>query len=180
MNLADETEIVERCREGDLTAYRMIYDRYEQPFLRTACRMLGRKEEAEDAVQEAFLKLYRGIGGFERGARFSTYFFRILMNTCYDVLRKRGKADFEDLDPEAVPVPPAHELRHCLADAVERLPRQMKACFVLFAVEEFTHEEVARILDLSPGSVKVNIHRARKKLRAWLAASAEGEAEHGL
>jgi len=176
----DEEEIVERCRAGDLEAYRMIYVRYEQPLLRTAYRMLGRQEEAEDAVQEAFLRLYRGIAGFRRGARLSTYLFRILMNACYDILRKRRKVDFEDFDPAILPADPAHELRHFLADAVDRLPRRMKACFVLFAVEEFTHEEIARIMDLSLGSVKVNIHRAKKKLRTLLGETVREEDAHGV
>ena len=63
MDQMDEREMIERCRAGDLDAFRRIYDRYGQPLLRTAARLLGNPQEAEDAVQETFLKLYRAIGG---------------------------------------------------------------------------------------------------------------------
>jgi RNA polymerase sigma-70 factor, ECF subfamily len=178
MEFYDETQVLDRCREGDLTAYRQIYERYEQPLLRTALRLLGRREEAEDAVQETFLKLYRGIAGFRSGSTFSTYLFRILINTCTDMLRKRRHVEFADLDAETLPAPPpagSSEISRGLAQAMDRLPRQMKACFLLTAVEEFTLREAAQMLDLNIGSVKTNVHRARKKLREWLAARPAGE-----
>ena len=92
MDHYQEEQVVEKCRQGDLSAYRMIYDRYEQPLLRTACRVLGQQQDAEDAVQDTFMKLYRGIHGFHRGARFSSYLFRILLNSCTDILRKKKRA----------------------------------------------------------------------------------------
>ena len=174
MDPMEEDEMIEACRRGDLTAYRRMYERYEQPLLRTACRMLRLQEDAEDAVQETFLKLQRGIDGFHRGARFSTYLFRILINTCYDVLRRRYRAGFEGSDTESLPFHSSTEAEHSIREAVEALPPRMKASFILFAVEEFTQEEVARILDISVGSVKVNVHRARRKLRDWLAVSPGG------
>jgi len=164
----DEEQVIKRCREGDLDAYRRIYDRYGQPLLRTAGRLLGSPQEAEDAVQETFLKLFRGIDGFRCGARFSTYLFQILRNTCIDMLRKR-KPYAGDITEMNVPdAPSSHELAHSLARAVDGLPEQMKTCFVLFAVEQYSQEEVADILGVSIGTVKISIHRARKKLRNWL------------
>jgi RNA polymerase sigma-70 factor (ECF subfamily) len=177
MDHQDEERLVERCREGDMTAYRLLYERFEQPFLRTALRMLGRRQEAEEAVQETFLKLYRNIRGFHRGARFSTYFFAILMNTCRDALRRRGSAEFDDVDPETLSAGSRSELAFTLADAIDRLPGRMKACFLLFAVEGLSHGEIAAILDVSTGSVKTHVHRARLRLRAGLADSSSGEAE---
>ncbi|MDD8026738.1 MAG: sigma-70 family RNA polymerase sigma factor [Acidobacteriota bacterium] len=173
----DEARVLNRCRAGDLGAYRQIYERYEQPLLRMAWRMLGRREEAEDAVQETFLKLYRGIGGFRSGARFSTYLFRILINTCTDTLRKRRHMEYAKLDADLLPAAEtaAETIAPSLVQAVDRLPGQMKTCFVLNAVEEFTLREVAEMLDLNIGSVKTSVHRARKKLRTWLAPGPAGE-----
>jgi RNA polymerase sigma-70 factor (ECF subfamily) len=170
----DEEQIIERCRAGDLAAYKQVYDRYSQPLLRTASRFLGRPQEAEDAVQETFLKLYRNIARFRQGARFSTYLFEILNNTCIDMLRKRKPQD-DAADAEALPCSPSFELRHSLAEAVESLPLKMRSCFVLFAVEQYSHEEAAAILGVDPGTVKANVHRARRKLRARLAAGPLGE-----
>lgn len=168
---AEEAEAIARCVRGDLSGYRWLYDRYGQPLLRSALRILGSREEAEDAVQETFLKLYRHIGNFETGSRFSTYLFRILINNCTDILRKRqaGRpASTTDMD---VPVHSGHEVRQALDEAVAALPERMRACFVLCAVEEFTYVEAARMLGLHIGTVKVSVHRARRKLRDWLAAS---------
>lgn len=176
MDAENEARIVDRCREGDLSAYRLIYERYEQPLLRMAHRLLGRPQEAEDAVQETFLKLYRGIDGFRRGSVFSSYLFRILINTCTDMMRKRKHVEFADVETDRLPAGASSEFRHSIDQAVNRLPDRMKACFLLNAVEEFTLQEVADMLDISIGSVKTSVHRARKKLRFWLAAGPEGEA----
>jgi len=167
----DEEAIVQRCKEGDLMAYRLLYERYEQPFLRTAYRMLGRQQDAEDAVQDTFLKLHRGIRHYKCGSRFSTYFFRILLNSCYDILRKRGLEMIKDFDKSGPSHHSTTELRHSIAEAIASLPDQMRACFVLFAVEERRQDEIAQILGISVGTVKASIHRARAKLRTWLSVS---------
>jgi RNA polymerase sigma-70 factor (ECF subfamily) len=178
MDDVDEEQMIAMCRRGDLAGYRLVYDRYSGPLLRVALRTLGRAQDAEDAVQETFLKLFRGIAGFRSGARFSTYLFQILHNACIDALRRRKPPELDLADRpavEALSIPESHELGHTLAEAVSRLPEQMRASFLLFAVEEFSQEEAAEILGISAGAVKTHVHRARKKLRAWLAASPEGE-----
>jgi RNA polymerase sigma-70 factor (ECF subfamily) len=177
MESYDEIAILERCRAGDLDAYRRIYERYEQPLLRTAWRMLGRRQEAEDAVQETFLKLYRSLASYRHGSVFSTFLFRILINTCTDMLRKRRHVEFADWDAEALPAAPGTDapVSAHLAQAVDRLPGRMKTCFLLNAVEEFTLRETAEMLSINIGSVKTNVHRARKKLRSWLTAGPAGE-----
>jgi RNA polymerase sigma-70 factor (ECF subfamily) len=174
MDPMDEESVIERCRAGDLDAYRQVYDRYGQPLLRTATRLLGSLQEAEDAVQETFLKLFRGIGGFQGRARFSTYLFQILHNTCFDVLRRRKPSAGDAAEMNAQSVPSTDELASILAQAVDSLPLRMKACFVLFAVEQYSHQEVADILGVNVGTVKTSIHRARGKLRAWLGSLPAG------
>jgi len=169
--------MIAMCRRGDLAGYRLVYERYSGPLLRTALRTLGRAQDAEDAVQETFLKLYRGIGGFRSGARFSTYLFQILHNACIDAVRKRRPPAYDIADaPVAggLAVLPSHELGHALGQAVNRLPGQMRESFVLFAVEEFSQEEAAEILGISVGALKTHVHRARKKLRAWLGSCPRG------
>lgn len=173
----EEEIIVGRCRRGDLAAYRTLYERFERPFLRTAMRMLGRPQDAEDAVQETFLKLHRGIHLYREGSRFSTYFFRILMNTCADILRKRRREPAGPIEAGDAGGADGHELRHSIEQAIDRLPGKMRACFVLYAVEGIAQEDIARILDISLGAVKANVHHARVKLREELSASREEEAK---
>jgi len=130
--------------------------------------MLGRQEDAEDAVQTAFLKLYRGIAQFQFGAKFSTYLFRIMMNVCFDALQKRRGNQPQSLGEIEIPQASSVELRLQLEEAIDALPERMRACFVLFAVEEMKQEQIAEILDLRIGTVKAQIFHAKARLRALL------------
>lgn len=163
-----ENEIVRKCKEGDVHAYKTIYDRYEQPLLRMALRMLGQQQDAEDAVQTTFIKLYRGIGNFRYDAKFSTYLFRILMNVCLDQLEKKKKMRIQSLNTVNPSSHPKVELRLQLEEAIGALPDQQRACFILFAIEELLQSEIAEILGLSLGGVKSNIFHAKNRLRSIL------------
>lgn len=175
-NCNDET-LVRRCQANDMKAYQLIFRQYKQPLLRTAMRMLGDMADAEDAVQMTFLKLHRGIKKFRFQSKFSTYLFRILINTCFDHLKKQKKTDsgFPDyFEPSHSPKP---ELKHLLEREIDKLPDRMRACFVLFAVEEFRQKDIANILGLSTGTVKANIFHAKSKMRAGLSRSGSWKEE---
>ncbi len=151
-----------------MRAYEIIYRRFEQTLLRVGLRMLGNKEEAEDAVQITFLKLYRSRGQFQFGARFSTYLFRIMMNVCFDRLRQRKGEHAQKLPERELSYTPSVELRVQLEEAIATLPERMRACFVMFALEEMKQEDIAAALELSLGTVKAQIFHAKQKLRALL------------
>ena len=166
--LENEREIVRRCQEGDLRAFETVYHHFHPSLLGFALRMLGRREDAEDAVQAAFVKLYRSIGRFRFDARFSTYLMRILIHACYDIAEVRKKHRMQRLEiPESVRHS-SDDLRLELEEAIGRLPGRMRECFVLFAVEGFPQKEIARMLDLSVGTVKAHIFQAKGKLRTLL------------
>ncbi len=157
-----------------MRAYEMIFKNYGQSMLRIALRLLGNLQDAEDAVQTTFVKLFRGIKNFKFKSKFSTYLYRILINNCYDTLRKKPKhqLDLENVILRDYSVP---GLAMELASAMETLPSRMKACFVLFAVEGFKQEEIARIMDINIGTVKTNIFRAKEHLRELLQTKAKGD-----
>lgn len=163
----NDRAIIERCQKNDMRAYEMIFKNYGQPMLRIALRLLGNLQDAEDAVQTSFVKLFRGIKNFKFKSKFSTYLYRILINNCYDILKKKPKhqSDLEHVILQDCSVP---GLALELASAMEKLPGRMKECFVLFAVEGFKQEEIARILDINVGTVKANIFRAKEHLRGLL------------
>jgi RNA polymerase sigma-70 factor (ECF subfamily) len=167
--LENEPEIIRRCQQGDLRAYETIYRHFEQPLLSLGLRMLGRNEDAEDAVQTTFLKLHRGLGRFRFGAKFSTYLFRIMMNVCFDMIQKHQSDRRRTQEETATHFSSSVELRLQLEEAIAALPKRMRACFVLFAVEELKQEEIAEILALSIGTVKSQIFNAKTRLRALLA-----------
>jgi RNA polymerase sigma-70 factor (ECF subfamily) len=142
-----------------------------------AYNLLGNAADAEDAVQEAFLKIYRGAKSFRGGAAFSTWAFRVVVNTCYDALRRRrtrpAGSPLETADGrEVVPAAPGsdHPLRLALEKSVSRLNPKHRAVFLLFEVEGFSHGEIARILGIPEGTSKTFLFDAKKKLQRWLGA----------
>jgi len=170
-----ERALIRRCQDGDLSAYEALYRRYEQPMLSLAYRMLGSREEAEDALQDSFLNLYRYIGKYRFGAAFSTWFYRIVANVCHDRLRKRKRAGQVPLD--SAPEPGAEddsEIRVHLERAIHDLPHRMKACFVLHVQEGFKIREIAEMLGTREGTVKVHVFRAKARLRRALAPRMRG------
>jgi RNA polymerase sigma-70 factor (ECF subfamily) len=135
--------------------------------------------DAEDAVQEAFLKIYRGARTFRGGAAFSTWIYRVTVNTCYDALRRRKtrptgpplEADgFVGREGFAVSAGADHPLRLALEKSVARLNPRQRAVFLLFEVEGFTHGEIARILGIPEGTSKTFLFEAKKKLQRSLGA----------
>jgi RNA polymerase sigma-70 factor (ECF subfamily) len=140
-----------------------------------ARNLLGNADDAEDAVQEAFLKIYRGAKTFRGGAAFSTWVYRVVVNACYDALRRRrtrpAGAPLQGDDEREIPLPvPAsdHPLRLALEKSVARLAPKHRAVFLLFEVEGFSHGEIGRILGIPEGTSKTFLFEAKKRLQRWL------------
>jgi len=164
--LKNETEIIQRCQAGDISAFEEVYHYYSQPMYRLARGILSSHEDAEDAIQEAFARLYRYIKKFRFGSDFSTWFYRVVVNACYDVVRKRSRLDQVEFDDKIdVSQNPSVETRMQLEEALSKLPVKMRTSFVLFAVEGFKQEEIAEILHIKLGTVKAQVFAAKRKLR---------------
>ena len=172
-----EEELLEGCRAGDLDAFERLYQMHAPRMKSIAWNLLRNTDDAEDAVQEAFLKIYRGAKDFRGGAAFSTWTYRVLVNTCYDLLRrKKSRPVTSSLDaavdsgrpPVAIEPGGDHPLRLALEKAVARLKPRHRAVFLLFAVEGFTHGEIGRILGIPEGTSKTFLFEAKKKLQRWL------------
>ncbi len=164
-----EKEIIEKCKSGEIGAYKFLYDRYNRPLFHTAYRMLGNREDAEDAVQTTFIKLYKGIKRFKFKAKFSTYLFQILINTCIDMNKKKSKIRLGELgENSAVSMNTDVEIKMEIDRALHTLPPKQKQCFLLFTVGDRKQREIAKILGISLGGVKSNIFLAKSKLRSYL------------
>ncbi|MDJ0840555.1 MAG: RNA polymerase sigma factor [Acidobacteriota bacterium] len=165
-----EHALIQACGRGDLGAFEALYREYAPAMMRTARRMLHSREDAEDALQQAFLKLHRSLGNFRFNAKFSTFAYRIMMNVCLDMIDK-SKRQVEQTAMEAGPEPrvaPRGLLRLKLEQAVGELPERMRGVFVLFAVEGLSQQEIADIMDISVGTVKAQIFQAKARLRGVL------------
>jgi len=162
---------------GDETAFDVLVERYRARAYRLAWSILRDREEAKDASQEAFLRLYRTAARFEGRARFSTWFYRILVNLCLDQRRRSGWwrrlfGGAEEAEVTQLPAPPdaGHDSDReqrvkQLWQAVDRLSPQQRAVVLLQVQEELPTVEIAAILKCSEATVRVHLHRALTALR---------------
>ena len=171
----NEHRLIRRCQRGELEAFEMLYRTHEQAMLAVAWRLLDTREEAEDALQDAVMKAFRRIDRFREGSTFATWLHRIVVNTCYDRLARRKRAAQVDVETIGeIPRDDDAETRHHLRQAIATLPPRMKACFVLYAQEGFKQREIAEMLGMKEGTVKVHVFEARTRLRAVLADRMRG------
>ena len=139
-----------------------------------AANILRSRADAEDAVQETLLKAYRGAARFRGGASVSTWLFRILLNTCYDLLRQNRRRAAEVSMPATPDFPVAstdHSLRLSIEAALSRLEERERSVFLLCEVEGFSHRETGEILEVGEGASRALLFRARRRLQKELAAA---------
>lgn len=176
---AEDTALAAACQSGDLRAYERLYSLHGARMKNLARNILGSATDAEDAVQETFLKVQRSIASFRGQSSFATWTFRILVNTCYDARRSRlrkkeSSADDEQLRDDAAPHPEsqaavAHPaLRMALERALAKLTRHQRDVFLLYEVEGFRHAEISSMLEISETASKNTLFQAKKNLRQML------------
>jgi len=173
-----DLELARRCQKGDAAAFEELYRQHAGRLYNLAFRMAGSAQEADDLLQDVFLHAHCKLGSFRGDSSLGTWLYRLAMNHCLDYLRgrqvKMGRAtdslDADGVDEPAAPAPavPAAISRMDLERAIGRLPEGCRAAFLLHDVEGFEHHEVARILGVSQGTSKSQVHKARMKLRAML------------
>ena len=177
---AADVELARRCQKGDGQAFEELYRRHAGRLYTLVYRMVGSAPEADDLLQEVFLHAHRKLSSFRGDSSLGTWLYRLGMNHCLDYLRgrqaKMGRAT-DSLDAEGMvepaapcPVVPVAISRMDLERAIARLPEGCRAAFLLHDVEGFDHREVGRILGVSEGTSKSQVHKARMKLRAMLSA----------
>ena len=155
----------------DIAAFEQLYRSHGGRMKSVAMNLLGNTSDAEDAVQEAFLKLYRSWGSFKGESLRSTWLYRILVNTCYDVGRRRKRTpepatpDDEQAAVEQAAPQSDHALRLTIERALLRLPEVQRSVFLLFEVEGFKHREIAEILDIAEGTSKHALFTAKRELQ---------------
>lgn len=159
-------------REDRLSAFEELYAAHGERLKSIAFNLLRSRVDAEDAVQEAFLKAFRSWDRFKGEAGAFTWLYRILVNSCLDEGRRRSRRR-EDQEPEDAPpreAPPGsdHPLRLALDKALGQIHRRPRAVFVLAEVEGFTHREIAQILGIPEGTSKHDLFAAKTELRRLL------------
>lgn len=159
-----------RAARGDHTAFRSILDHTKDGMYRLSCRLLGNPVDAEDALQDAYIKAFRALsdGNYTGEARVETWLYRIVTNSCLDALRRRKVRAAGPPAEDTRAEPQSPELRVALTEIdawLGDLPDEQRAVVVLRCVEGLTSAEAARVLGCTEGAVEQRLVRARATLR---------------
>ena len=167
--------LVEAAKTGDLAAFELLMRQHERLVLVTALRLLGNLEDAQDASQEVFLRLYRNLAKVQASASLSGWLYRVTVNACHDLRRRRPAAapveDAADLparEPDPQQTLAEAERRRVLELSLRLLSEKERAALVLRDLEGLSTEEVARALGSSEATVRSQISNARVKVRGFV------------
>ncbi|MFC1608014.1 RNA polymerase sigma factor [Candidatus Latescibacterota bacterium] len=166
---------IDRCRSGEQTAYHELYEVHKNRIYSTCYRILGNEQDAEDATQETFIRVFRSIENFRGDSSFTTWLYRIAVNTGVEVTRKRKRHHYHDSidDPDTpetvIPGKRDHVDSRIIMEAeIAKLPDGCRIVFVLHTVEGFKHREIAEMLDINEGTSKSQLSLAKERLREQL------------
>lgn len=182
---ATDKQLVRRVLDGDDQAYRTLVERYQHMVYTLGVRMLGDPELAEETAQDVFVKAYTALGTFRGAAKFSTWLYKIAYHRLLDEADRerrrrswRGDAAIRQPDHPAAEdtwrLLMAEERRHWVLRALEALEPDDRDILSLHYLQQQSIKEVAAITGIRAGTVKVRLHRARERLRAYLEASSTG------
>jgi RNA polymerase sigma-70 factor (ECF subfamily) len=167
--------IIHQVLAGDAEAFAGLVDRHHERCARIAARIVGNREDAEEAVQDAFLRAFRSLGEYEDRERFAAWLTRIVVNQCRTVLARtrRREAVFLDVDPRELDLASPNDAMATgvwpdLERALARLPLEQREAIVLKYADDLTYEEMARITGAGESALKMRVQRAFSRLRALL------------
>lgn len=195
--LVDDQTLVERCKKGDQTAFRILVERYQSRVYSLAFGMVHDRQDALDVSQEAFIKVHRYLENFQGSASFYTWLYRITYNLCIDHLRRNGRmqtVDYDDriarepisdpgnLQPNPTGGNPGKtirrkELAKKIQEAIEELPPYHRGVIVMREIEGMSYREIADAMQVSKGTIMSRLHHARQKLQKALEPYLDGDLE---
>ena len=180
----EEQVLVMRAQRGDQQAFRVLVERYQKLVYTLALRLVSNPHDGEDVAQEAFLSAWKGLPRFRMDAKFSTWLYRLTVNAATDLLRRRQKEQaHQSLEEEERPVQvpdqapgpeeqaQAAERRAILQRAIDSLTENHRKILLLREVNGLDYQEIGQVLELTPGTVKSRLARARRELRDKLLSS---------
>ncbi|OWA35843.1 hypothetical protein B9G55_08100 [Saccharibacillus sp. O16] len=175
MNGAEIEQQAVLAKNGDAEAFLSLIEGWKGSMYRTAHTILRSDTDCADALQETILKAYRSVGTLKQPAFFKTWLYRILINECNDILRKKARVSLPGVLPESVQEEKDYRMVE-LKEAVAQLKEPLRLVVVLVYMEDMKIAEAARVLGVSEGTVKMRLKRGRTQLQQWLKPSGEGGA----
>jgi RNA polymerase sigma factor (sigma-70 family) len=167
-------DIIARCRAGDRDAHYKLYKLYSRAMFNVSFRITGREEDAEDALQEAFISAFRSLDSYRGDAAFGAWLKRIVVNKAINILKKRKHESFPedeqwDVAEDEAPADYMEQLTvERVRKAIEQLPDGYRAVLSLYLLEGYDHQEIAEILGITESTSKSQLNRAKNKLKEQL------------
>ena len=187
-----EAELLESAQGGDSRAFSRLVKMHQRRIYACAVGMLGDGGDADDAVQETFVRAWRAIARFDGRSKLSTWLYRVCVNVCLNHIRKRKRHEAADIADPRVPEPTAdpsqggsdprralevRQLHGTIAKAVEGLSESLRTTVVMVLIDGMPQKEAAKVLGCSEGTIAWRIHEARRRLRIALAETRETAAD---
>jgi RNA polymerase sigma-70 factor (ECF subfamily) len=165
----DDASAIEKCRKGEREAFRFLVESYQRQAVAQAVAILGNRQDAEDAAQEAFVDAFRFLDRFDNTRRFYPWFYVLLRNRCYKMTAKRRENEtIEELEIIAPHRDLSPEEHIALEDALRALSAEDREIITLKYLDGLSYDEIAARLEIPPGTVMSRLFYARKQLRAKL------------
>lgn len=179
-----ENDLIKKCKKGNREAFNILFTKYQTQVINIAYGMLSNQEDAYDAAQEVFVRVYKSIESFKEQSSFTTWLYRITTNICSDILRKRQKNsnvmsihqvidDKKDIDiKDDAPTPEENmelsERQRAVREAISELREEYRVVITLCDIEGMNYDYISRVLNIPSGTVKSRINRARNALKKKL------------
>jgi RNA polymerase sigma-70 factor (ECF subfamily) len=171
-----DEQLIQHCLNGEISAFQKLYDQHKEGLFNVAMRIHHNFQDAEDTLQETFVKIYKALPGFKGECKFSSWIYKILLNTCLSSLKqKKSSAEriFKLSKDELVNSTEQYEnpLNKLIREQeIASLPVGYRSVFVLHEVEGFSHEEIAKMLEITIGTSKSQLFKAKRMLQQRLKA----------
>ena len=176
-----ENDLIKKCKKGSREAFNILFSRYQSQVVNIAYSMLSDREDAFDAAQEVFVRVYKNIESFKGQSSFATWLYRITSNVCSDILRKRQRdtnvislnqftdenkdIDIKDDSPTVEENMELSERQAAVRGAINELKEEYRVVITLCDIEGMSYDEISDMLNIPTGTVKSRINRARNALK---------------
>lgn len=169
----DEISLIKACSNGDSKAFRKIYEIHSGTMYSICLRYMNNEDEAKDALQEGFIKVFKNISKFKFTGSFEGWMKRIFVNSSIELIRKRKMhLDVSELNSNELPLTAKIETGSLDAEKmmtlVQQLPEGYRTVFNMFIVDGYSHKEISDYLEISESTSKTQLFKARKQLQEWL------------
>ncbi len=186
MNSFNEQYYITKILEGDSNAFAVLVDQYKDLVFSLSFKMLKNREEAEEAAQDTFVKVFKSLNNFKGDSKFSTWIYKVTYNTCLDQLKKNKRVQhtipIDDFSQNQIQnlenvldTIDERDRNKMIQDCIHLLPSEEAFLLILFYFEEQSLEEISKIIDCTVNNVKVKLYRSRKKIASILKMRLEPE-----